>query len=149
MKLTTNLTFENAIQQYEEKYNCKYYHGQLIELNLGFEKGLDISYYTDPDFEHTQMKVIREGLEKGLDVSIYAKLEFDLFQMRQLAKGLENKVDVELYANAKYEAHHMKVIRLYLEQNLDASHLLDENLHYLTVKRLEQQLLSNSVSNNS
>ena len=149
MKLISNLTFDNAIQQYEEKYNRKYYHGQLRELREGFEKGLDINSYANPDFEHTQMKVIREGLEKGLDVSIYSKLEFDLFQMRQLAKGLENKVDVELYANAKYEAHHMKVIRLYLEQNLDASHLLDENLHYLTVKRLEQQLLSNSVSNNS
>ena len=141
MKLTSNLTFDNAIKQYEEKYNCKYYHAQLIELRIGFEEGLDINSYANPDFEHTQMKVIREGLEKGLDVSIYAKLEFDLFQMRQLAKGLENKVDVELYANAKYEAHHMKVIRLYLERNLDVSHLLREEIHYLELKRLEQRLL--------
>lgn len=142
MKLTTNLTFENAIQQYEEKYNCKYYHGQLRELREGFEKGLDVSYYADPDFEHTQMKVIREGLEKGLGVSVYAKLKFDLFQMRQLAKGLENKVDVEVYANSAYDAHHMKVIRLYLERNLDVSHLLRENIYYLELKRLEQLLSS-------
>lgn len=142
MKLTTNLTFENAIQQYEEKYNCKYYHGQLRELREGFEKGLDVSYYADPDFEHTQMKVIREGLEKGLDVSVYAKLKFDLFQMRQLVKGLENKVDVEVYANSAYDAHHMKVIRLYLERNLDVSRLLRENIHYLELKRLEQLLSS-------
>lgn len=149
MKLTTNLTFENAIKQHEEKYNCKYYHAQLIELRHGFEKGLDISSYANPDFEHDQMKVIREGLEKGLDVSLYAKPVFDLFQMRQIEYGLESGVNVEVYANSKYTSYHMKVIRLYLEQNLDASHLLDENLHYLTVKRLEQQLLSNSVSNNS
>lgn len=149
MRLTSNLTFDNAIKQYEEKHDCKYYHAQLIELRTGFEEGLDIDSYINPDFEHEQMKVIREGLEKGLDVSVYAKLEFDSSQMRQLAKGLENKVDVELYAHTTYDVHHMKVIRLYLEQNLDVSHLLDENLHYLTVKRLEQQLLSNSVSNNS
>ena len=142
MKLTTNLTFENAIQQYEEKYNCKYYRGQLRELREGFEKGLDVSYYADPDFEHTQMKVIREGLEKCLDVSVYAKLKFDLFQMRQLAKGLENKVDVEVYANSAYDAHHMKVIRLCLERNLDVSRLLRENIHYLELKRLEQLLSS-------
>lgn len=149
MKLTTNLTFDNAIQQYEEKYNRKYYHGQLRELREGFEKGLDIDSYANSDFEHDQMKVIREGLEKGLDVSLYAKPVFDLFQMRQIEYGLESGVNVEVYANSKYTSYHMKVIRLYLEQNLDASHLLDENLHYLTVKRLEQQLLSNSVSNNS
>lgn len=142
MKLTSNLTFDNAIKQYEEKYDRKYYHGQLRELREGFEKGLDIDNYANPDFEHTQMKVIREGLEKGLDVSVYTKLEFDLFQMRQLAKGLENKVDVELYANAKYDSHHMKVIRLYLERNLDVSHLLRENIHYLELKRLEQRLSS-------
>ena len=149
MKLTTNLTFENAITQYEEKYNCKYYHGQLRELKEGFEKGLDISYYTDPDFEYEQMREIRLGLEKGLDVSLYAKSVFDLFQMRQIEYGLESGVDVEIYANSKYTSYHMKVIRLYLEQNLDVSHLLDENLHYLTVKRLEQQLLSNSASTNN
>lgn len=40
MKLTSNLTFDNAIKQYEEKYNCKYYHAQLIELRTGFEEGL-------------------------------------------------------------------------------------------------------------
>lgn len=149
MKLTTNLTFDNAIKQYEEKYDYSYYHAQLIELETGFEKGLDISVYAHPDFEHTQMKVIREGLEKGLDVSLYAKPVFDLFQMQQIEYGLESGVNVEVYANSKYTSYHMKVIRLYLEQNLDASRLLDENLHYLTVKRLEQQLLSNSVSNNS
>lgn len=140
MKLTTNLTFENAIQQYEEKYNCKYYHGQLRELREGFEKGLDVSYHADPDFEHDQMKVIREGLEKGLDVSLYAKSAFDLFQMRQIEYGLESGVSAEVYANSKYTSYHMKVIRLCLEQNLDVSCLLDENLHYLTVKRLEQRL---------
>ena len=123
MKLINNLTFDNAIQQYEEKYNRKYYHGQLRELREGFEKGLDIDSYANP--------------------------VFDLFQMRQIEYGLESGVNVEIYANSKYTSYHMKVIRLYLEQNLDASHLLDENLHYLTVKRLEQQLLSNSVSNNS
>ena len=75
--------------------------------------------------------------------------QFDPMQCEEILDGARQGINAELYANAKYEAHHMKVIRLYLEQNLDASHLLDENLHYLTVKRLEQQLLSNSVSNNS
>jgi hypothetical protein len=141
MKLISNLTFDNAITQYEEKYDRKYYHGQLRELREGFEKGLDISYYTDPDFEHEQMREIRLGLEKGLDVSLYAKPAFDLFQMRQIEYGLESGVSAEVYTNSKYTSYHMKVIRLYLEQNLDVSCLLDENLHYLTVKRLEQRLL--------
>lgn len=66
MKLISNLTFDNAIQQYEEKYNCKYYHGQLRELREGFEKGLDIDSYANPDFEHEQMREIRLGLEKVL-----------------------------------------------------------------------------------
>ena len=79
MKLTTNLTFDNAIKQYEEKYDYSYYYAQLIELEIGFEKGLDISVYAHPDFAHTQMKVIREGLEKGLDVSLYAHQKFDQY----------------------------------------------------------------------
>ena len=141
MKLTSNLTFDNVIKQYEDKYHRKYYYAQLVELRRGFEEGLDISVYADPDFEHEQMEVIREGLEKGLDVSVYDKLEFDHFQMSQVKYGLENKVDVELYANSKYAAFHMKIIRLCLELNLDVSRLLDENLSYSQVKRIEQQLL--------
>lgn len=120
MKLSNNLSIDNIINSYKRRG----YYGQ-------------------------QLDVIREGLEKGLDVSLYTKPVFDLFQMRQIEYGLESGVNVEVYANSKYTSYHMKVIRLYLEQNLDVSHLLDENLHYLTVKRLEQQLLSNSVSNNS
>lgn len=141
MKLISNLSFDNAIKQYEEKYNREYYHAQLIELRRGFEEGLDISAYADPNFEHEQMEVIREGLEKGLDVSVYDKLEFDHFQMSQIKYGLENKVDVKLCANSKYAAFHMKIIRLCLELNLDVSCLLDETLSYSEVKRLEKQLL--------
>ena len=48
MKLTSNLTFDNVIKQYEDKYNRKYYHAQLIELRTGFEEGLDINSYVMP-----------------------------------------------------------------------------------------------------
>ena len=125
MKLSNNLTIDNV-------------YDSIVSRHPGIW-----------GYDYEQKAFIRRVLEEGLDVSVYAKSAFDLFQMRQIEYGLESGVNVEVYANSKYTSYHMKVIRLYLEQNLDASHLLDENLHYLTVKRLEQQLLSNSVSNNS
>lgn len=91
MKLISNLSFDNAIKQYEEKYNREYYHEQLIELRRGFEEGLDIRAYADPNFEHEQMEVIREGLEKGLNVSKYVFPYLASPVMRQKRERLEHE----------------------------------------------------------
>ena len=73
MKLTSNLTFDNVIKQYEDKYNRKYYGPRRDLLRTGCEKGYDISLYAYPDYDFTQLQLIYDGFEEGLNVKLYAK----------------------------------------------------------------------------
>ena len=56
---------------------------------LGLEKGLNISWYANKDFNSNQMWFIRLGLESNVDVSIYADLKYNENQMLQILYGLE------------------------------------------------------------
>ena len=62
-----------------------------------------------------QKEQIRLGLEKGLEVSWYINLEFNADQMEQLFLGLRNGINVNFYLNPGITAEEMKQIRLELE----------------------------------
>ena len=70
----------------------KFNYGQMHEIRLGLEKGLDVSIYAKPEFDHIQMQEIRLGLEKELDLSIYAKP--DTLGVNQETKECLNKLNL-------------------------------------------------------
>lgn len=140
MKLTSNLTFDNVIKQYEEKYNRKYYGPRRDLLRTGYEKGYDISLYAYPDYDFTQLQLIYDGFEEGLNVKLYAKKCMSSHQMKEVKLGLERGIDAKLYAKVKYDWPHMKAIRLCLERNLDVSQMLNASLRYWQVCRIAQQM---------
>ena len=47
MKLKTNLSFKHMLDMLEAQYNHKYDRNQKYQLELGFERSVDISKYAD------------------------------------------------------------------------------------------------------
>lgn len=97
----------------------QYSTDQLQEIEEGQEKGLDVSYYQNPEFLAIQMREIRLGLESKVDVSIYADKAYDWFQMKEIRKGLESCLDVEKYADPKLSFEVMHQIRKGLMEGMD------------------------------
>lgn len=97
----------------------QYSTDQLQEIEEGQEKGLDVSYYQNPEFLAIQMREIRLGLESKVDVSIYADNAYDWFQMKEIRKGLESCLDVEKYADPKLSFEVMHQIRKGLMDGVD------------------------------
>ena len=60
---------DKAINIDKSKYNT----GQMRQIEMGLEEGLDVSKYADPKYDFSQMYQIRIGLKRGLDVSVYAE----------------------------------------------------------------------------
>ena len=102
MKLTTNLDFDNAIKQYEEKYNRKYYGERRELLRSGYEKGYDISLYANPEFNYLQMNFIRNGLLRNLDVDKYAFVEYNEHLMDVIYRVLTSGAKFDRYTNGEY-----------------------------------------------
>ena len=61
MKLKNNLSFGNLIKYYESMYKCSYDDFQIDELRIGYERGIDISQYTNVDYSSYQMEGSRRG----------------------------------------------------------------------------------------
>lgn len=97
----------------------QYSTDQLQEIEEGQEKGLDVSYYRNPEFLAIQMREIRLGLESKVDVSVYADKAYDWFQMKEIRKGLESCLDVEKYADPKLSFEVMHQIRKGLMEGMD------------------------------
>ena len=95
---------------------------QMEEILEGLGHKLDVSKYADPKYNARQMEQIRLGLENGVDVSKYADpTKYTSGQIEEIRKGLENGVDISKYADPKYNADQMFEIRYGLEKGLDVS----------------------------
>lgn len=72
----------------------------IIKSNIedDLEKGLDVSWYINSDFEYWQRVEIRKGLEARIDVSKYAFVEFDAKKMYKYRAAL---IDEKLNKNKK------------------------------------------------
>lgn len=79
MKLKNNLSFEAIIKTLEEKYAYKYDILRMKELKKGYEHGINIFLYANPDFEYEQMSYIRQGLENNVDINKYASTNYSHF----------------------------------------------------------------------
>ena len=84
-------------EKYNEFIGKSYFNKfQKFIIKLGIFKGLDVSWYANPEFEDLQMLNIFKGLKRGLDVSYYADPKFTWKQMEEILEGLEKGIDVSL-----------------------------------------------------
>lgn len=84
MKLKANLSFKSLIQTYEDQYEHHYDEYQLRELKRGYDGGLDISIYANPEFDNVQMSCIRLGLDNDVDITKYAFVEYNYYLMETI-----------------------------------------------------------------
>lgn len=103
MKLTNNLTFDSIIiSLYEEKYKCKYNDFQKKQIEFGYEDGLDVSKYANPEFNYLQMNFIRNGLVRNLGVNKYAFVEYNEYLMEMIYRALSSGERFDKYVAGDY-----------------------------------------------
>ena len=83
--------------------------GQMREILIGINEGVDISIYAKPEFSAVQMKAIREGMQKSQDITKYAG-KYNSLQVAQINSGLEKGLDVSIYTNPEYSAPKMRLL---------------------------------------
>lgn len=130
MKLINNITFENMIKYYEEKYNTTYTTGHLEILRSDYEKGFDVSPFIDPRLTTRQLNMILDGLDHDLDVTLYSNVDIHASQMSEIKDGLEQGLDVRIYADAKYPWYVMRFAKQCLLYNINPESILNEKLGY-------------------
>lgn len=97
MKLKNNLSFEAITNTFEENYACKYNILQLKELKKGYERGINISRYANPNFGYEQMSYIRQGLENNVDIIKYASTNYSHFLMKIIYHLLKDGAQFDDY----------------------------------------------------
>ncbi len=105
----------------------KFSETQQDQIQLGLDKGLDVSVYADPKFEASQMEQIRWGLEDGLDVNKYMDPKYNGEQMSVIRNGLEQEVDISRYADPNFTTDQMMQIYFGLKYGVDVSIYADPN----------------------
>ena len=118
----------------------KFSETQQDQIQLGLEKGLDVSVYADPKYDYEQMSEIRRGLENGVDVSKYADPKFSGGQMLAIREGLEDGVDVSIYTDTRYKYDQMTEIRRGLKEGLDVSGYANPAFDYMQMEEIRQGL---------
>lgn len=63
--------------------------GQLHEIKVGLEAGVDVSMYASPTYTWQQMIELRMGLQAGIDISEYANPEYGWEKMEEIRRKLE------------------------------------------------------------
>lgn len=121
----------------ESKFNTE----QLIQIKMGLEDGLNVSYYINPELSSNQMRIIREGLYKGLDVSKYADSKYNYEQMFQIYRGLEDDINVNYYANPEFSSLQMDLIRYSIYDDLDVSKFADPKYNYKQMLQMYHNIL--------
>lgn len=109
MKLSNNLSFENLVQQYEERYDCYYNTDQVEQLRLGYGK-VDISKYANGKYNSAQMTFIRTCLQSNLDATYLLDPKLTMGQMDLILKGLEAGIKVSSYAKSSMKCFEMTQI---------------------------------------
>lgn len=76
---------ENGVELSLNKLDqTRYNAGQIHELRVGFEKGLNVNAYLNPAYTADQMKEIRLGEQIGLDTTAYQSLHYTANQMKTM-----------------------------------------------------------------
>jgi len=140
MKLATNLTFDNIIKSYKERYDYEFDEYQLFELKTGFDDGLNIGLFAYPYFNDEVMYAIRSVLytyreylhdtQSQRRAVQYVVDDYDGLQIRELVIGLSKGLRVELYENKDLSFHEMCIIRQGLESEINTTELSTADAAY-------------------
>ena len=81
---------QKKIEQELKKYKkMGFDKDQMLQIEFGIEKCLDIKKYADFKFNSRQMFEIRQGLKTDIDVSKYTDPKLNDIQMEHIRKNLE------------------------------------------------------------
>lgn len=97
---------ENGVELSLSKLDqTRYNAGQIHELRVGFEKGLNVNTYLNPAYTADQMKEIRLGEQIGLDTTSYQSMHYTAAQMKTMRLQLVLQHMKEVIKNL---LHHIK-----------------------------------------
>lgn len=108
--------------------NGEYLKAQSQQIRLGKEEGMDVSVYSNPEFDWLQMEQIRMGLKDKIDVSVYANPDYSFDTMRQIRLSLYSAIDLMPYLDRGFTDDSLEEIRLALLDKLPIDKWLDDNM---------------------
>lgn len=108
--------------------NDAYQRAQNQEIRLGREEGLDVSLYSDPQFNWLQMEQIRLGLKDKIDASIYAHPAYNYETMRQIRLSLYSQVDLIPYLQRGFADDDLEEIRVALLNKLPIDQWIQDDM---------------------
>lgn len=111
------------------KENSEYMKEQNQEILLGKEEGLDVSLYSNPEFNWLQMEQIRMGIKDKVDVSFYADPSYSYETMKQIRLSFYSSNDLTPYLDRGFVDDELEQIRLALEDNLPIDKWLTDDMY--------------------
>ena len=115
---------EKTLSKLEEIYNA----GQLNELKLGKQAGVDIRIYANPALSMNQMRELRLGLMRKLNVKPIAHPEYGVMEMRYYIICLADGIDIRSFLNPEYSVGQLSELSLAVEEGLDISKMSNTKL---------------------
>lgn len=109
--------------------NGGYGKEQHQEILLGKEDGLDVSLYSNPEFNYLQMEQIRMGIKDKVDVSCYADPTYSYETMKQIRLSSYSSVDLMPYVARGFVDDELEQIRLALEEGLCIDAWLTDDMY--------------------
>lgn len=106
-----------------------YIKEQHQEILLGKEEGLDVSLYSNPEFNWLQMEQIRMGIKDKVDVARYADPSFSYETMKQIRLSFYSSIDLMSYVERGFVDDELEQIRLALEDNLPIDTWLTDDMY--------------------
>ncbi len=109
--------------------DSEYMREQHQEILLGKEEGLDVSLYSNPEFNWLQMEQIRVGIKDKVDVSIYADPSYSYETMKQIRLSIYSSKDLTSYLDRGFVDDELEQIRIALEDELPIDTWLTDDMY--------------------
>lgn len=109
--------------------NAGYGQEQHQEILLGKEDGLDVSLYSNPEFNYLQMEQIRMGIKDKVDVSSYADPTYSYETMKQIRLSAYSSTNLIPYLERGFENDELEEIRIALEEGLHIDAWLTDDMY--------------------
>lgn len=109
--------------------DSEYMKEQHQEIQLGREEGLDVSLYSNPEFNWLQMEQIRMGIKDKVDVSAYADPSYSFETMKQIRLSAYSSKDLAPYLDRGFVDDELEQIRLALEDGLPIDKWLTDDMY--------------------
>lgn len=123
--------------------NSEYINKKHHDMLLDKEEGLDVSIYSNPEFNRFQIEQIRMGLKDKIDVSIYADPSYSHETMKQLRLSMYSSTNLNDYLNRGFVGEELEQIRLALEDNVQIDKWLTDDMYAQQIYEIRTGLKEN------